>query len=76
MISRSEIGAKILDIIASTGIIATKSEGRRLIQQNGLYLGDTKVTDIDLTLTADALDDNSSILIRKGKKSYHRIIVE
>ena len=37
---------------------------------------DTKVTDIDLTLTADALDDNSSILIRKGKKSYHRIIVE
>lgn len=76
VISRSEIGAKILDILASVGIITTKSEGRRLIQQGGLYLGDAKVTDIDLTLTADVLDDNGSILIRKGKKSYHRIIVE
>lgn len=73
---RSEIGAKLLDILNTLGIIATKSEGRRLIQQGGLYIGDVKVTDIDLTLTADVLDKNSSVLVRKGKKSYHRIVVE
>ncbi|NLP42708.1 MAG: tyrosine--tRNA ligase [Veillonellaceae bacterium] len=75
IISRSEIGAKLLDILFSAGIIASKSEGRRLIQQGGLYLGETKVSDVDFTLTANLLENNS-VLIRKGKKTYHRITVE
>lgn len=75
VISTSEIGGKLLDILASTGIIASKSEGRRLIQQGGLYLGDTKIIDLDIALTPDLLDNNT-VLIRKGKKSFHRIIAE
>ena len=75
LVSRSEIGGKLLDILAATGIIASKSEGRRLIQQGGLYLGNTKIIDLDISLTPDLLDDNT-VLIRKGKKSFHRIIVE
>jgi len=74
-ISPGMLGGKLLDILAAAGIIPSKSEGRRLIQQGGLYLGDTKVTDIDFLLTADILEGNS-ILVRKGKKSYHRIVVE
>jgi tyrosyl-tRNA synthetase len=65
----------LIDILAAAGIIASKSEGRRLIQQGGLYLGDTKVTDIELALTADLLENNS-VLVRKGKKTYHRIVIE
>lgn len=75
VISRSEVGGKLLDILAVAGIIASKSEGRRLIQQGGLYLGDTKVTDMEIALTADLLENNS-VLVRKGKKTYHRIVVE
>ena len=74
VISPEMIGTKLIDVLALTGIIATKSEGRRLVQQGGLYIGDTKVTDLDFLLTAD-LFDNNSILIRKGKKSYHRIVI-
>ena len=74
-ISQTELNGKLIDILASTGIIASKSEGRRLVQQGGLYLGDTKVVDMDITLTADLLDHNS-VLVRKGKKSYYRVIVE
>ncbi|MBP1765549.1 MAG: Tyrosyl-tRNA synthetase [Firmicutes bacterium] len=74
-VNASVIGAKLLDILASSKIVASKSEGRRLIQQGGLYIGDTTVTDPDFLFTADLLDNNS-LLIRKGKKSYHRIIVE
>jgi tyrosyl-tRNA synthetase len=66
---------KFLDILATTGIVPSKSEGRRLIQQGGLYIGDTKVTDFDLLLTND-LFENNGLLIRKGKKNYHRIIIE
>jgi tyrosyl-tRNA synthetase len=74
VISPEMVGTKLIDVLALTGIIATKSEGRRLVQQGGLYIGDTKVTKIDLLLTAD-LFDNNGILIRKGKKSYHRIVI-
>lgn len=71
-ITADSLGARLLDILASAGIIASKSEGRRLIQQGGLYIGDAKVTDPDLLLTLD-LFDNNSLIIRKGKKNYHRI---
>ena len=73
-ITSNMMGMKVLDVLAATEIVPSKSEGRRLIQQGGLYIGDTKVTDIDLILTDD-LFENKSLLIRKGKKNYHRIVV-
>ena len=74
-IANALLGTKLLDVLAGTGIVASKSEGRRLIQQGGLYIGDIKVSDPDFLLAAD-LFENNSLLIRKGKKTYHRIIVE
>ncbi|MBP2640179.1 MAG: Tyrosyl-tRNA synthetase [Firmicutes bacterium] len=71
----SAIGTKLLDVLSFTGIVSSKSEGRRLIQQGGLYIGDTTVGDPDFLFTADLLDNNT-LLIRKGKKNYHRIVVE
>ncbi|MDF2635159.1 MAG: Tyrosyl-tRNA synthetase [Pelosinus sp.] len=68
------VGLKILDVLATVGIVPSKSEGRRLIQQGGLYLGDAKVTDLEFLLTDD-LFENNSLLIRKGKKNYHRIVL-
>jgi tyrosyl-tRNA synthetase len=74
-ITADVLGSKLLDILTNNGIFASKSEGRRLVQQGGLYLGDTKVADPDLLLAAD-LFENNTIIIRKGKKNYHRIIIE
>lgn len=74
-ISPDMVGTNILDVLTTTGIISSKSEGRRLIQQGGLYISDTKVTDLDFLLAAD-LFENNSLIIRKGKKNYHRIIVQ
>jgi len=74
-ITTDMLGTKIIDILTATGIVPSKSEGRRLIQQGGLHIGETKVTDLDFLLTADLFADNS-VLIRKGKKNFHRIIVE
>jgi tyrosyl-tRNA synthetase len=70
----SLVGAKLLDVLATTGIIASKSEGRRLIDQGGLYVGDTRVTDQDAVLSADWFE-NGSLLLRKGKKTYHRLVI-
>lgn len=75
IIPPAKIGAKLVDVLTETGIIASKSEGRRLVTQGGLYIGDTKVTDFEIPLTADLFTANS-LLIRKGKKNYHRLVIK
>ena len=74
-ISREMIGLKLVDVLAAVGIFASKGEGRRLIQGGGLYVADVKVADPDYVLDGDLFDGNS-LLIRKGKKSYHRLVRE
>ncbi|MBP2650656.1 MAG: Tyrosyl-tRNA synthetase [Firmicutes bacterium] len=74
-ISAADASSKLIDLLATNAIFASKSEGRRLIAQGGLYLGDTKITDPDFTLSTN-LFTNGSLLVRKGKKTYHRLVIE
>lgn len=74
-ISREMIGSKLVDVLAAAGIFASKGEGRRLIQGGGLYVADVKVADPEAVLDADVFE-RDSVLIRKGKKSYHRLVLE
>ena len=73
-IGADAIGQKLIDVLVTAAILPSKSEGRRLIAQGGLSIGDTKVTDADLLLTADHFE-NGSVLIRRGKKQYHRLLI-
>ncbi len=71
-VSGDVVGSKLLDVLAQQGIFASKSEGRRLIQQNGVALNDVKVSDVDYVLAeADFVD--GAALIKKGKKKYYRL---
>lgn len=70
-----EKGILILDLLTSTGIIPSKSEGRRLISQGGLTINNEKVENMDRVVTADDLK-NGEIIVRRGKKSFHRIVTE
>lgn len=73
-VSQDAMGCKLLDLLAQNGVIKTKSEGRRLMQQNGLSIDDVKITDVD-TVVDDALfNDKESLLLRKGKKKYYKIV--
>ena len=74
-ISREMIGSKLVDVLAAVGIFASKGEGRRLIQGGGLYVADVKVADPEAVLGATVFEGDS-VLIRKGKKSYHRLVLE
>lgn len=74
VVSPAQLGAKVIDIMAAGGIIASKSEGRRLVQQGGLSLGEAKVTDLEAVLTA-ADFAGGSLLLRKGKKSFYRLVL-
>lgn len=69
------IGSPLLDVLVAAKIIPSKGEGRRLIQQGGLSINNEKVTDINMVLTEAHFADGS-ILIKRGKKNYNRIVIE
>ncbi|AGX45077.1 tyrosine--tRNA ligase [Clostridium saccharobutylicum] len=74
-ISKEEIGLPILDIMASTKIVPSKKEGRRLIEQGGLSINGDKVEDVKRLLTEEDFVDGS-VLIKRGKKNYNKIEVK
>ena len=65
-------GIGVLDLLLAAGLIPSKGEGRRLIQQGGISLDNEKVTAIDLVITKDSFKDNK-IIAKKGKKSFVKI---
>lgn len=73
--SAADLGGKLIDFLTANGIFESKSEGRRLIQQNGLSLNDAKVTDIEYVLKAEDFVDGGAI-VKKGKKKYYRVVMK
>jgi tyrosyl-tRNA synthetase len=63
-------GLSLLDLLAEIKLIPSKGEGRRLMQQNGIYLNDKPVSDFTYRLSPSDFTDNQAI-IRKGKKIFH-----
>lgn len=67
-------GISILDLLLKSKLAPSKSEGTRLIRQGGVYLNEKKIKSINEVVKKDSFK-NGSILLRKGKKQYHRIII-
>ena len=55
-------------------IIPSKSEGRRNITQGGVSVNDEKVQDPNMMISKDALKEG--IIVKKGKKVFHKIILK
>ncbi len=73
-ISKAELGISLIDLMIKADLIKTKSEGRRLIEQNGVRINDEAVSDVAKTITENDFNDGK-LMIRKGKKIFHRIIL-
>ena len=69
-----EAGINIMDLTVKTNFIPSKSEARRLIQQGGLCLNDTKVNDVAYVVTLNDMSEDY-ILIKKGKKNFLKVII-
>ncbi len=72
-LSAEDAGKKLLDILVAGKVFASKGEGRRLIQQNGLSLNDAKVADPDYVLSETDFTDGEAI-VKKGKKKFYRLV--
>lgn len=68
-------GINPVDLFAEVGLTRSKSEARRLLQQGGMYVNDQRIDSLEHTLgTVDLTPEG--ILLRAGKKKYHRVVVE
>ena len=63
----------ILDLMMACGLVASKGEARRLIQQGGVSVNEEKVA-VEAKITEEQLSE--SIKIRKGKKVYHKVVLK
>lgn len=67
----SEGNIDILTLLHSSGLVPSKSEARRAVQQGGVSVNGEKVTDIYASYPASAFD-GEGIVLKKGKKNFRR----
>lgn len=67
-------GIDLFDIFQKTGLCQSKSEARRLMKQGGIYVNEMRIENDSMLLTTEHLEEGS-ILLRAGKKRYHRLSV-
>lgn len=75
-ITPEDMTAKIIDVLTAAKVFSSKREARQLIAQGGLTVADTVLQDAEACLSADMFDADKSLLIRKGKKKYFRLLVK
>jgi tyrosyl-tRNA synthetase len=71
--ARLAAGVSATDLFLETGLAASRAEARRLIAQSGAYVNDRRVERADETFGSDDLVEGA-LLLRKGKKQYHRVV--
>ena len=65
---------QVADLLVAGGLAGSKGEAKRLIQQGGVAVDDEKVTDLFATVSAEKL--SGGVIVKKGKKIFHRFVTE
>ncbi len=69
-----EIG--VLDLMVKTKLAPSRAEGRRLIEQGGVAVDDEKVPSISVKLSLEKDFEKKYVIIKKGKKVFHKVTLE
>ena len=65
----------ICGLLVASGLVTTRSEGRRAVEQGGVSVNDEKVTDFKKTYEkADFKEDG--LIVKKGKKNFRKVLAE
>ena len=64
----------LLDLLTLGKLAPSRSEAKRLVMQGGVFIGDEKASSFSQMIDAEALKDG--VIIRKGKKVFHRFILK
>ena len=69
-----DVDKRLISLLVKAGLCKSNGEARKAIQQGGVSIGDEKVTDVDFAVSAEMLQGDG-LLVRKGKKSYHKFLL-
>ena len=64
----------ILSLLVKSGLVPSKSEARRAVQQGGVEAGGEKVTDIAKSFDESELS-GEGLVLKRGKKNYNRVVL-
>ena len=64
----------VLDLLAKTKLVPSKGEARRLIDQGGISIDDEKVNSVTAKISKSSFE-KGFVIIKKGKKVYHKAIL-
>ena len=65
----------VIDAMLKAGVIKSRGEGRRLVEQGGVSLDDEKVTDFAAAIPASAFE-KGHVILKKGKKVFNKLVIE
>ena len=68
----TENGVNAIDLLLATGLVASRGEARRVIEQGGLTVDDERIGD-GRAMIAKAAFDKGYVVVRKGKKSFCKV---
>jgi tyrosyl-tRNA synthetase len=64
-------GLELVDVLVSTGLVASKSAARTSLAQGGVYVNNRRRRDRDARLTRDDLLHDRYVVLRRGRRDYH-----
>ncbi|MBO7335116.1 MAG: tyrosine--tRNA ligase [Lachnospiraceae bacterium] len=64
-----------IQILVKAELVATRSEGRRAIEQGGVTVNDVKVTDVKTAYTKEEIN-KEDFVIKRGKKNFRKIVAK
>lgn len=74
-IAKADLPIGLLQLMTNVGLTKSNGEARRLVKQGGVSVNDEKISDTSFEITEDLFEDNK-IIIKKGKKNFHRILIK
>ena len=66
----------LIDLIHLVKLAPSKAEARRLVQQNGIAVNDQKINDVKAEISKDDFAESGYIIIKKGKKVFHKAVAK
>lgn len=73
-IAKADLPIGLLQLMTNVGLTKSNGEARRLVKQGGVSVNDEKISDASFEITEDLFEDNK-IIIKKGKKNFHRVLL-
>ena len=70
-----EEDGRLTTLLALVGLAKSRGAARKLVEQNAVRMGEEKVMDVEYRLSPDAIPADG-LLLRVGKKSYHRLVLK